>query len=490
MLLYTNKNSDTPLYVQVVNQLKDMIVKGELSDGTKLPSERLMANLLGVHRNTIKRAYHELRADGYLASVERLGFVVSYGRDANAATGKNYTLRWSDIIRDEYVNHRIEEHFSNRLKQNCKYSFSGDMENLEETGREDISSLLREIALSDEKKLYSISHRQGILELRKNISAFLKSKGIHAKASEIQILSESFQALDYITNMLITEGDSVVLGETACPDTIRVFLSRGAKIVGVDMDENGILCDHLESLIQKYAPKLIFVDPDFQNPTGCVMSLERRKQLLDLSYRYNIPIIEEDSASELRYEGSHIPSLKALDQHESVIYIHSFYYTIPAGLRLATVVANKRIINDLSTVIQSRIVCADMISQRVLSKYLERGLFKKNLEIINKRNSSNLDAICNALEESKALGLEIKKPGGGPYLWCKLPPDINMQILTSNSTACGVSFMPGRMFFVNDSKGDSFIRFNFMCISENDILKGISLFNAAFKESFPAPLSL
>ena len=131
-----------------------------------------------------------------------------------------------------------------------------------------------------------------------------------------------------------------------------------------------------------------------------------------------------------------------------------------------------------------------MISQRVLSKYLERGLFKKNLEIINKRNRSNLDAICNALEESKALGLEIKKPGGDPYLWCKLPPDINMQILTSNSTACGVSFMPGRMFFVNDSKGDSFIRFNFMCISENDILKGISLFNAAFKESFPAPLSL
>ena len=89
MLLYTNKNSDTPLYVQVVNQLKDMIVKGELSDGTKLPSERLMANLLGVHRNTIKRAYHELRADGYLASVDRLGFVVSSGSDAHAATGTN-----------------------------------------------------------------------------------------------------------------------------------------------------------------------------------------------------------------------------------------------------------------------------------------------------------------------------------------------------------------------------------------------------------------
>lgn len=483
MLLYTNKNLDTPLYLQIVNQLKDIIIKEELPDGFKMPSERSVAKILGVHRNTIKRAYHELRADGYLNSIERKGFSVTTDNTRLKSSSRKYGLRWSDIIRDEYINHRIEEHFSSLLNQNVKYSFSGDVVQTEEIGRDDISEILFEIAKSQEQNIYAISHKQGDYELRKSMVDFIKTKGINAKPSEVQVVSESFQAIEYISNMIIKEGDTVIIGETACPDTTRIFLSSGARIITVSMDENGIICEQLEALIIKHDPKLLFVDPDFQNPTGSVMSLGRRKQLLDLSYKYNIPIIEEDSSSELRYEGRSIPPLKALDQHESVIYIYSFYFTIPSGIRIAFIVANKRLVSDVSTVIQSRVVCADVISQRVIKEYLNRGLYSKNLAVIRENNHLKRDLMYEALKGARKLGVEMIKPEGGAYIWCKLPQNIDVQKLMLNANKKAISFMPGRMFFVKGSKGDGFIRLNYSFSDEKKITEGIELFNEALSES-------
>ena len=141
MLPYTNTNSDTPLYLQIVNQLRDMILNGELPDGFKIPSERRMAELLGVHRHTIKRAYNELKADAYLTSIERKGFVVSNAKEPPCSSFRNYGLLWNDLIRDEYLIHRIETHFSSWLKHDVNYSFSGDLFLAEEPESADISRL-------------------------------------------------------------------------------------------------------------------------------------------------------------------------------------------------------------------------------------------------------------------------------------------------------------------------------------------------------------
>lgn len=482
MLPYTNRNSETPLYLQIVNQLKDMIVRGELPDGFMMPSERHMAELIGVHRNTIKRAYAELKADAYLISVERKGFLVSYKKE-EGSFGKNYSLIWSDIIRDEYINRRIERHFSSWFKHNVEYSFSGDVVLTEEQGSGDISELLREMAQAEEHNKYSMSHKQGKPELRKSLADFVNTKGIHASPGEIQVISESFQAIEYIANTIINRGDTVMIEEPVCPEVFRIFLSIGAEVVPVEVDENGLCCNHMEALIQKHKPKLIYTNPDFQNPTGAVMSLERRKKLLELSYQYNIPIIEDDSCSDFRYDGRTLPPIKALDQHDSVIYIYSFYFTIPSGIRMAFIIGNRRLINDISAIVQSRIVCADVISQWLLNQYLEQNKYVSNVNVMCKNNKRKRDIMFDALKEARKLGIEMRKPEGGLYLWCRLPQTMNVRKLTSQANEWGISFMPGKVFFLKGSKGENYIRLNYSIPSEEKIIDGIALLNKAFKSS-------
>lgn len=479
---YTNRNSETPLYLQIVNQFKAMIIRGELPDGFRMPSERHMAELISVHRNTIKRAYGELKADGYLTSIERKGFVVSYTKEAHL-TGKSYSLIWSDIIRDEYINRRIERHFSSWFKHNVKYSFSGDVVLTEEQGSEDISELLIEMARAAEHNKYSVSHKQGTEALRKSIAEFVSVRGIHANPSEIQVISETFQAIEYLANTIIKNGDAVIIEEPVCPEVFRIFLSIGADVITADMDEEGICCKHLEALIAKNKPKLIYTNPDFQNPTGAVMSLERRKKLLELSYQYNIPIIEDDGCSGFRYDGRELPPLKALDQHDSVIYIYSFYFTIPSGIRMAFIIGNRRLISDISAIVQSRIVCADVVSQWVLNRYLEQNKYEANMGIMRDKNKRKRDTMYAALKDARELGVEMRKPEGGLYLWCRLPQNMNVRKLTSEANERGISFMPGNVFFLKGSKGENYIRLNYSIPSEEKITEGIALLNEAFKIS-------
>lgn len=483
MLLQASKTSDMPLYVQIMNQLKDMILREELPKGIKMPSERTMAQLLHVHRNTVKRVYQELKAEGYLESFERKGFFVCEKQGSGAEKNRIYGLRWGDIVRDKYINRRIEERFSRWLSRDAAYSFSGDEVQSEEVGREDISNILMDIANSPEENLYAITHKQGSVELRKQIATFLKTKGIQARISEIQVLSESFQAIEYVSNMIVAEGETIIMPETVCPEVIRVFVSLGAKIVTAEMDEEGMICEQLERLIPQHNPKLIYVEPDFANPTGTVMSLSRRKQLLELSYQYNIPIIEEDSSSDLRYEGRAIPSLKALDQHESVIFIYSFYCKLPSGIRIAFMVGNKRVISDISTVIQSRVLCEDVISQRILKEYFARGLFEKNLRKINENHCRKKTLMYSLLQEAGHPGLEMNNPEGGVFLWCKLPDHIDENKLRSVAIDKGIAYMPGNSFFAGGEKGANYIRLNYAFCSEQNIIQGIEQFNLALKES-------
>lgn len=476
-------NSDTPLYLQIVYQLREMILQGELPDGFKMPSERHMAELLGVHRNTIKRAYSELKADAYLISIERKGFLVSNPCEKSHRSHKDYKLLWNDLVRDEYIIHRLETHFSSWLKHNAAYSFAGDLFLAEEPGSEDISQLLIEMASSEEPNKYAISHKQGNPALRKSLADFVSSRGIRVNPGDIQVVSESFQAIEYISNLIIQKGDAVIVEEPICPEIFRVFLAIGANIIPVKTDENGLVCEHLESLITRYHPKLIYTNPDFQNPTGTVMSLERRIKLLDLSYQYGIPIIEEDICSGFRYNKTPLPPLKALDRHDCVVYVYSFYFTLPSGIRMAFIIGNRRLLSDVSAIIQSRIVCADVISQWVLQQYLQQKLYHRNLLIMCREYREKRDLMFDSLEKARRLGVRMRKPDGGLYLWCGLPSNMSLQKLIAEANKRDVSFMPGNMFFFKGSGAENYIRLNYSIPSKEKIIKGISLLNDAFAES-------
>ncbi|NBI62467.1 aminotransferase class I/II-fold pyridoxal phosphate-dependent enzyme, partial [Clostridiales bacterium] len=187
-----------------------------------------------------------------------------------------------------------------------------------EIGGEDLKKTIHKILSDLDASMFAITDRRGDPELRKEISLFLQKMNIKAKVREIQIVSETFQAIDYISSMILDEKDAVIIPETVCPEIIRIFSAAGAKIQSVKMDKDGILCDEVEKALKNRKTKLIYVEPDFAIPTGTVMSIERRKQLLRLSYKYNVPIIEEGGNADLRHEGKSLPPIKALDTHDSV----------------------------------------------------------------------------------------------------------------------------------------------------------------------------
>lgn len=481
--MQTDKSKDVPLYIQITNQLKEMIVKEELPSGVKMPSERAMAKLIGVHRNTVKRAYGELRADGYIKSRERSGFFVCFPQNISGTSSHiQYGLRWGDIIKNAYINNRIEEQFSSYLSSDAKYSFSGDVMQQDDIGKEDIAAILKELSSDRDSKLYGLTSRQGDYELRKQVVFLLLQNGINVNPSEVQIVTESFQAIEYIANMIIGEDDAVIIPKLVCPEIVRVFSSVGANIISVGMDEEGMICEQVEREIHSHNVKLIYVEPDFANPTGTVMSLERRKKLLELSYEYNIPIIEEGGNSDLRHEGEKILPIKALDMHDSVIFVYTFYYKLPAGIRIAFVTGNRRMIGDLGAVVQSRIMCQDTLSQMILKELLREGLYEKNVSIINKRDCRNKLLMIEKLKDSIERGLEVQKPEGGVFLWCKLPDVIDERLFRQKLFEQGVSYMPGDIFFASRDADGNYIRLNYSCCRDQDISEGIELFNEAFKQ--------
>lgn len=477
-------HTQTPIYLQIVNQIKEMIIKGEITDGFVLPSERTMAKQLEVHRNTIIKAYTELKAEDFLESIRGKGYMVSHGNGASEKSGENAVISWQSLIKDEYLDLKIT--FDDLFSKSCtsnQISFAGGIASAEEYGKEDLELILNDIISSGNIEAYSYTPYQGNRDLRQNIACFMQGKGIMAKPGEIQILQETNQALDYLAALLIKPGDAVITEEPVSPDVYRTFALAGGKVVTVPMDEEGIICEGLEALILKYKPKFIYVNPDFQNPTGCVMSLNRRKALLALSYKYKLPIIEEDASSEIRFEGIRIPSLKALDHGNNVIFIYSFALTFAPGIRMAFVLADKTLIRSLSYIVSIRLISLDSISQRMLSSYIEKGIYQRNLRNICEDYKEKRDLMCACLNEAAALGLEFHKPAGGVYLWCRLSPDIDFRRLYAKSKEKGISFIPGNIFYVKGSKGESYIRLNFSYPSKLEIEKGIGILTQVVRES-------
>jgi len=485
MEINIKQSSSVPIYIQIRNQIRDMILKQEIPDGFVLPSERTLARKTGVHRNTVNKAYHELRADGLIESYQGLCHSVSYSEKKqsfetetgnNTRTRQSLPIHWEAMIKEEFLN--LETTFDLLFSKSYvpgNISFAGGIAPPEAYGKDDLRRILSEILDENSDIIYEYTPYQGLYSLRRNLCDFLSGKGIQARPEELQVLPESNQALSYLVELLIKPGDAVFSEEPVSPDVYREFALAGARLITVPMDEEGMICSGLDALIEKHHPKFIYVNPGFHDPTGITMTLKRRKQLLDLSYRHRLPIIEMDEASEIIFEGSAVPSLKSLDAGENVIYIYSFALTFAPGLGLAFLAGPKPLMNSLRHLVSLRLISLDSLSQQLLNRYLQEGIYMRNLKNLCAFYKQKLDLMCDMLEDAVKEGLGFQKPGGGVYLWCRLPETVHFNNFVERSGREGVSFIPGNIFYPFGNKGDNFIRLNYSYPSEEQILKGIPI---------------
>lgn len=484
-----DKQSKIPVYLQIADQLRAQIMCGALPTGSVLPSERGLAQMLEIHRNTVVKAYGELKSDAWIESRQGSGYVVAEPGAADSDKAPQDTVRagrrvnWVSEIKDRCLD--MEKTFDDlfqRFTDRSKYSLGSGISSNEvfrpEQVAHDIAPLMADAGCCQ----YFYSPYKGDKFLRQKLVSFLSTMGIKASTGEIQILSETNQALDFIVTLLVRPGDAVIMEEPVHPDMSRAMELAGAKIFTVPVDRDGMRCDLLEKLIVHKHPRFIFVNSSFHDPTGNILSLERRKKLIEISNTYRVPIVEEDAASELVYEGEKLPPIKAFDTCENVIYIYSFSLTFVTGLSIALVVANADFIRSLSYLVSVRLMASDWMTQKLLGKYLDDGTYYKALDEFRALYSRKQQLVCERLDELAPLGVSYERPHGGVYIWCRLPDGIDCKEFISRAYNKGLILIPGHVFYPFKNGGRNHVRINYSYESDERLLAGMDIFRATLEE--------
>ena len=488
MTIKIDKDAKVPVYLQIADQIKAQIISGALPRGGTLPSERALAQILDVHRNTVVKAYSELKSDAWVESRQGVGYVVTDTEEMQESKGDGAPplagrVNWIGAVADKYLD--MEKTFDDlfqRFTDESHYSLGSGIASREVFSPERVARDIAALVTGSGPCQYFFSPYKGDRSLRQKLVSFLATKGVKASSGEIQVLAETNQALDFIVTLLVNPGDSVVMEEPVHPDMHRVMELAGAKILTVPVDENGMDCTVLENLLAHARPSLIFVNSSYHDPTGRILSIERRKKLVELSNRYRIPIVEEDAASELAYEGEKLPPIKAFDTMGNVIYIYSFSLTFVPGLSLAFVTGNRDFIRAMSYLVSVRLMASDWLTQKLLGMYLDDGSYYSSLAAFRENYRRKRDLVCRKLDELKALGVQYDKPLGGVYVWCRLPDGVDSKHFISRAYNMGVTLIPGHVFYPYKNGGRDHIRINYSYESEERLAQGMDVLRKALKE--------
>jgi len=476
-----DRDSNEPIFRQVVREIQGLIRSGSLPEGFRLPPERRLADALGVNRSTIFNAYRELKALGLVdAHVGRGTAVLKAPAPIPDAIG----VPWRQLFR-ESVARSHDPIISDLLaltEREDVISFSIGLPAPELLPLDIFAKYTTELIRDVGAPLLLHCPTEGHSPLRETLAQWVAARGIRARASEVLVVSGSQQGLDLVARIFIDPGDVVVVEEPTYIGALQSFRVAGAKIIGIPVDEDGMRTDILASILERERPKLIYTLPTYQNPSGAVMSIERRRHLLELASRWHVPILEDDPYSELRYEGEPLPSLKALDENDLVLYQSTFSKALFPGLRIGYLVVPPVVLRQLALAKQGADLHANSFSQYLLERFVRDGHFATHIEYSKAAYRRRRDLMAAALMKDPTIGLEFAVPKGGFYIWCRLPDGVEQSALLANAAARGVVFLPGRACYPTEPT-ENCLRLNFSHASEDAIEVGIERFLDSVRES-------
>ncbi len=334
------------------------------------------------------------------------------------------------------------------------------------------------------------STTEGFLPLREMICRHTRRYGLYVTPENVLITSGSQQALDLLGKIFINPGDRILVENPTYLGAIQAWNAYGAEYVTVPCDEYGMRTDALEAALRS-GPKFIYVLPNFQNPTGATLALERRKQLTTLADQYGVPIIEDDPYGQLRYEGEHIPSVVALDSEYrgnnhatysgNVIYLSTFSKTLAPGLRLAWVVAPPGVIGKLVQAKQGADLHTPTFNQMVGYEVGKGGFIDRHVREIRKVYGERRDLMLGLMDELFPPGVRWTRPRGGLFLWVTLPEGLDAAEVFKVAVRRKVAFVPGAPFHAVGG-GENTMRINFSNARPEQIEQGIARLADTLKE--------
>jgi 2-aminoadipate transaminase len=328
---------------------------------------------------------------------------------------------------------------------------------------------------------------EGEPPLREAIAQWLAHEKPAVKPDNILVTAGSQQGLDMVAKVFVDPGDIVIVELPSYIGGLQAFTAYRAKMVGIPMDDQGMRTDKLEKVLAKLAkknkrPKFIYTVPDFQNPSGVTMSLERRTKLLELAYKYEVPIVEDSPYRDLRFTGENIPAIYALDQQNQVIALGTFSKIFCPGLRLAWIMAPAEWLDKMIVAKQGMDLCCPAFNQLIAAEYIRRGLLPKQIESIRELYGHKRALMLKALKREMPKGVKWTKPEGGLFLWVKLPKTMSASDLFPKAIEEKVAYVKGSAFHCDDS-GHNTMRLNFSYPSDEQIDEGIKRLAAMIKKN-------
>jgi len=348
---------------------------------------------------------------------------------------------------------------------------------------EEVAELSQKILAENPITALQYGLTQGYEPLRQILSTYLADAyGINCEDNHLLIASGATQAIELATKVFCNEGDTVITENPSFIGSLNSFQSYGLNCVGVDMEFDGMNMDALEEALKTNKNvRMIYVIPNFQNPSGWTMSLEKRKRLYQLAVQHNVLILEDNPYGDLRYFGEDIPSIKSFDAEGIVLYAGSFSKIIAPGLRVGYMLAHGRYFDKLAATKQASDVHSPMLNQMIVYEFMKKyGLanhITKICDIYRRKLQLTLDGI-----EKHLGGITYVKPEGGLYVFCRLPEHIDMMDFCKNALSAGVAVVWGSAFLVDTTQKSQYFRINFSSPTDEQLVTGIEILGRVYAE--------
>jgi len=352
-------------------------------------------------------------------------------------------------------------------------SFAGGLPAAEHFPVEEMKEVSLKVLNEKGAQALQYATTEGYPPLRQIIAQRMSRDGIKITIDDLLILSGSQQGLDFAGKLFLNPGDKVICESPTYLGAINAFNAYQPQFIEVAMDEEGMKMDELEKTLAAHSDsKIIYTIPDFQNPTGRTMSLERRKKLVELATKYNIPIVEDNPYGELRFIGEKLPSLKSFDTAGIVIYLGTFSKTFCPGLRIGWVAASPEILQKFIIVKQSSDLHTSPTVQMQAAEFMQKYELDQHIEKIKATYRKRRQVMMETMEKEFPASCRFTRPEGGLFTWVQLPEGMDSSLILQKALEKKVAFVPGIDFFPNTALTNYF-RLNYSCSTEEEIVEGI-----------------
>ncbi|CAM3387475.1 Crp/Fnr family transcriptional regulator [Bacillus inaquosorum KCTC 13429] len=463
-----SRDSDIPLHRQIEQYMKDKILHGEWAVGTKIPSQRTLADMFQVNRSTVTAAIDELTSQGLLEG--RRGGGTKVVNSTWSVLAAEPPLNWSDYVRSGI--HHPNSSIIQDINQNEPRA------DIIRLGTGELSpdllpaDTMRRMFQQINPHGLSLGYEQpkGNRQLREAVAEHLKGKQIHVSPSAILIVSGALQALQLISIGLLKRGSVILTEKPSYLQSLHVFQSAGMRLRGLPMDEAGIKAGLVSSYRKQYGGQLLYTIPSFHNPTGIVMSEQRRKEIISLSKKEQLPIIEDDAYGDIWFEEKPPQSLKAMDHGGNILYLGTFSKTVSPGLRIGWLVGPEPVIERLADIKMQTDYGSSGLSQWAAAEWLSQGYYEEHLTRIRRVLKQRRDAALHFLKQYAGDIATWRIPAGGFYIWVTFHKTLPISRFFHKLLKQQVLVNPGSIY---DGEDRNSIRLSYSYASLADLETGI-----------------